>query len=427
MNLFEEMTQRGLLEKTTSEDLAEKLNSGSLTFYVGFDPTGDSLHVGHLAILNLMRLLQKGGHTPIGVMGGGTAMIGDPGGKSTERNLLTQAQVEANMVGVQKQLARFLDFKEGNKATLVNNNDWLSPLTVIDFLRDIGKYFSVNTMITRESVKNRLDREGEGISYTEFSYMLLQAYDFYQLSEAYACTLQIGGSDQWGNIVSGIDLTRRISGRQLYGITMPLITKADGNKFGKSEAGAVYLSADRTSPYEFYQFFLRQADEDVIRFLKVFTELSLKEIEALAVSVREEPHRRLAQQKLAEETTRVVHGAAAVNKVKRASRVLFGEKIENLDDEVISDIFRDVPSLDKEMAVLQNGYSLIDALVETGASNSRGQARKLIQSGGAYVNNVAQKDIEYQLTLEDLASPSFLILRSGKKNYKLIHLHGSLQ
>jgi len=411
-----------LIEKTTSEELAEKINAGGMTFYVGFDPTGDSLHVGHFAILNLMRLLQKGGHTPIGVMGGGTGMIGDPGGKSRERNLLTQEQIEFNMKGVQEQLSRFLDFGEGSRAMLVNNYDWLSKLSMIDFLRDIGKFFSVNTMITRESVKSRLDREGEGISYTEFSYMLLQAYDFYKLSTDYNCTLQIGGSDQWGNIVSGIDLTRRISNRQLYGITMPLITKADGNKFGKSESGAVFLSAEKTSPYDFYQFFLRQADDDVIRLLKVFTELSLEEIDALEVSVREEPHRRLAQQKLAEETTRAVHGAEALEKVSRASRVLFGEKIADLDDRIISEIFRDVPSLDKGVEALKTGYSLVDALVETGACASKGQARKLIQSGGAYVNNVPQKDVEYRLTTDVLASASFLILRSGKKNYRLVNV-----
>jgi len=422
MNLFEEISQRGLIDKTTSEELAGKINEGGVTFYVGFDPTGDSLHVGHFAILNLMRLLQKGGHLPIGVMGGGTGMIGDPGGKSKERNLLNQAQIELNMEGVKAQLGKFLDFQEGNKAILVNNYDWLSQLTLIDFLRDTGKYFSVNTMITRESVKSRLDREGEGISYTEFSYMLLQAYDFYKLNEDHNCTLQIGGSDQWGNIVSGIDLTRRINGAQLYGITMPLITKADGSKFGKSESGAIFLSAEKTSPYEFYQFFLRQSDEDVIRFLKVFTEMSLEEIAEFEVSVNEEPHRRLAQQKLAEEATRAVHGEEILEKVVRASRVLFGEKIENLDDQVISEIFKDVPSLDKEISLLNGGYSLIDALVETGASKSKGQARKLIQSGGAYVNNVSQKDIDYQLSMDDLASPSFLILRSGKKNYKLIHL-----
>ena len=422
MKLFDEITQRGLIEKTTSDELQEKINNGGLTFYVGFDPTGDSLHVGHFAILNLMRLLQKGGHKPIGVMGGGTGMIGDPGGKSKERNLQTQDQVEENMKGVKMQLARFLDFGEGDKATLVNNYDWLSKLTVIDFLRDIGKFFSVNTMITRESVKSRLEREGEGISYTEFSYMLLQAYDFFLLSEDYGCTLQIGGSDQWGNIVSGIDLARRINNKQLFGITMPLITKSDGSKFGKSESGAVFLSAEKTSPYDFYQFFLRQADEDVIRFLKVFTELSLEEIAEYEVSVREEPHKRRAQQKLAEEATRAVHGQETLDKVVRASRMLFGEKIENLDDEIIAEIFKDVPSLNKDKNVLQGGYSLIDALVDTEACQSKGQARKLIQSGGAYVNNVAQKDIDYSLTMEDLASPSFLILRSGKKNYRLIHL-----
>ncbi|MCP4754208.1 MAG: tyrosine--tRNA ligase [Proteobacteria bacterium] len=422
MNLFDELQQRGFIDRITSNDLPEKLNKGGLTFYMGFDPTAESLHVGQFAGFNLMRILQKGGHTPIGLMGGGTGMIGDPGGKSQERNLLTHDQIERNIEGIKKQLSRFLDFKEGNKAHIVNNYDWLSKLNLIDFLRDTGKHFSVNAMIARESVKSRLDREGEGISYTEFSYMLLQSYDFCRLAEEYGCTLQIGGSDQWGNIVSGIDLGRRLDNRQLYGITLPLITKSDGAKFGKSESGTVWLSPDRTSPYEFYQFFLRQPDEDVVRYLKVFTQIDLEEIEELAKTVEAEPHKRTAQKRLAEETTRTVHGQEALDKSIKASRVLFGEKIENLDNRIISEIFKDVPSLNKEKECLKNGYSLIDALVETGACKSKGQARKLIQSGGAYINNVSQKDIEAVLTVEDLASPSYLILRTGKKNYRLIHL-----
>ncbi|MBU2512121.1 tyrosine--tRNA ligase [bacterium] len=420
MKLFDELQKRGFIDRMTHEELPEKLNNGGLTFYVGFDPTADSIHVGHFAMFNLMRILQKHGHMPIGLMGGGTGMIGDPGGKSAERNLLSQKEIEANIAGIKGQLARFLDFEKGNKAILVNNYDWLGKFNLIDFLRDIGKHFSVNAMITRESVKNRLNREGEGISYTEFSYMLLQAYDFYQLNEKYDCVLQLGGSDQWGNIVSGIDLTRRMANRQTYGITIPLITKADGKKFGKSELGTVWLSAEKTSPYEFYQFFLNQADEDVIRFLKVFTELDLDEIEELEESVRTEPHKRLAQKRLAEEATRVAHGEEALEKAIKASRALFGEKIENLDDELISQIFKDVPSIRIDKSRLKEGLSLIDAFVESDISKSKGQARKLIQSGGAYVNNISQKDVDYILTENDLSSPSFLIIRSGKKNYRLL-------
>ena len=422
MKLFDELQQRGFIDRITHDEIAEKINAGGLTFYVGFDPTADSLHVGQFAVFNLMRILQKGGHTPIGLMGGGTGMIGDPGGKSKERNLLSEEQIGNNIAGIKKQFARFLNFEEGNKARIVNNYDWLSELQLIDFLRDIGKHFAVNSMITRDSIKNRLDRDGAGISYTEFSYMLLQAYDFYQLSMNSDCTLQIGGSDQWGNIVSGIDLARRMANKQLYGVTMPLITKADGNKFGKSETGTVWLSPEKTSPYQFYQFFFRQADEDVIRFLKVFTLVSLKEIEELEEKVKTEPHKRAAQRRLAEEATRMAHGQVETEKVIKASGMLFGEKIEDLDDRLISEIFKDVPSIQVEKSRLQSGLSLIDALVESKACTSKGQARKLIQSGGAYVNNVRQQDIEYILTDKDLASDSFMIVRSGKKNYRLINL-----
>ncbi len=420
MELFEELELRGYIDRITHDELKDKINQGGMTFYVGYDPTADSLHVGHFAMSNLQRILQKHGHKPIGLMGGGTGMIGDPGGRSSERNLLSQEEIEVNIDGIKSQLSKFLEFEAGNKATIVNNHDWLSKLELIDFLRDIGKHFSVNAMINRDSVKSRLDREGEGISYTEFSYMLLQAYDFYQLCKNKDCTLQLGGSDQWGNIVSGIDLTRRLLNRQLYGLTIPLITKADGNKFGKSETGTVWLSAEKTSPYEFYQFFLNQADEDVIRFLKVFTEVSLDEIAELEASVKNEPHRRLAQKRLAEEVTRIVHGQAALDGAIKASRALFGEKIENLDDTLISQIFKDVPSTKMEKNRLTDGISLIDALVETGASKSKGQARKLIESGGAYVNNESQKNIDYRLTQSDMASNSFMIIRSGKKNYRLL-------
>ncbi len=422
MKLFDELQQRGFIDRITHDDLAEKLNTGNMTFYIGFDPTADSLHVGQFAIFNLMSILQKHGHKPIGLMGGGTGMIGDPGGKNKERNLLSQEAMNHNISGIQKQLSRFLDFSEGNKAIIVNNYDWLSKFNLIDFLRDIGKHFSVNAMINRESVKSRLDREGEGISYTEFSYMLLQAYDFYRLNKNYDCNLQIGGSDQWGNIVSGIDLTRRLANKQIYGFTIPLVTKADGAKFGKSEAGTIWLSSEKTSPYEFYQFFIRQTDEDVIRFLKVFTQVSLDEIAELEEQVKAEPHKRAAQKRLAEEATRTTHGQEVLDKVLKASKVLFGEKIEQLDDQMISEIFKDVPSIKMDKNRLNPGISLIDALVESEACKSKGQARKLIQSGGAYVNNESQKDIEYVLKETDMASPSYMILRTGKKNYRLLSL-----
>ncbi|MBT4288070.1 MAG: tyrosine--tRNA ligase, partial [Deltaproteobacteria bacterium] len=259
MKLYDELEARGFVDKVTSEELIEKLNAGGLKFYIGYDPTADSLHIGHLASFNLMKIFQNHGHHPIALMGGGTGMIGDPGGKNAERNLLSKEQIQSNINGVKKQMSQFLNFETENKAIMVNNLDWLRKWSYIDFLRDIGKNFSVNMMMTRDSVKSRLTREGEGISYTEFSYMILQSYDFYELSKLHDCQLQLGGSDQWGNIVSGIDLTRRLSGKQVYGMTFPLITKSDGTKFGKSEGGAIWLDAEKTSPYEFYQYFVRQA------------------------------------------------------------------------------------------------------------------------------------------------------------------------
>ncbi|MBT4526895.1 MAG: tyrosine--tRNA ligase [Deltaproteobacteria bacterium] len=420
MKLYDELEARGFVDKVTSEELIEKLNAGGLKFYIGYDPTADSLHIGHLASFNLMKIFQNHGHHPIALMGGGTGMIGDPGGKNAERNLLSKEQIQSNINGVKKQMSQFLNFETENKAIMVNNLDWLRKWSYIDFLRDIGKNFSVNMMMTRDSVKSRLTREGEGISYTEFSYMILQSYDFYELSKLHDCQLQLGGSDQWGNIVSGIDLTRRLSGKQVYGMTFPLITKSDGTKFGKSEGGAIWLDAEKTSPYEFYQYFVRQADEDIIRYLKVFTQLTMEEIAELEAQVKNEPYKRAAQKKLAEEVTRTVHGQDTLDKVLKASQVLFGAAIEDLDDSTIANIFKDVPSTLQDKKVLESGWNLIDALVETKACKSKGQARKLVQSGGVYVNNNQQKDTELQLTHESMASESYLILRTGKKNYYLV-------
>ncbi|MDT8445715.1 MAG: tyrosine--tRNA ligase [bacterium] len=422
MSLFAELQARGLIDRSTSEELAGKLDQGGLTFYVGFDPTADSLHVGQLAVFNFMALLQRGGHHPVGLLGGATGMIGDPGGKSAERNLLSAEQLEANIQGIAAQIRRFLDFNEGAPAQVVNNHDWLKEWSYIDFLREVGKHFSVNQMVQRDSVKSRLEREGAGISYTEFSYMLLQAFDFVELHKRLGVTLQLGGSDQWGNIVSGIDLGRRLGCDQLYGLTMPLITKADGSKFGKSESGTIWLSGAKTSAYEFYQFFLNQADEDVVRFLKVLTMVPLEEIEALAEQVVSEPHKRAAQRRLAEEVTRRVHGQEQLDKVLRASQMLFGGEISDLDEEMIGQIFKDVPSVQIERARLDAGLPLIDALAESGACDSKGQARKLIQGGGANVNNVKVSDLDYALTTRDLCSSRHIVLRAGKKNYRLLEL-----
>lgn len=420
MNLFEELQERGLIEQITSDEVIEKINQGNLHFYVGFDPSADSLHIGQLAVFNLMSFLQKGGHYPIGLMGGATGMIGDPGGKDKERNLQSPEQIQKNIDGVTVQMNRFLDFDNDRAAVVVNNYDWLSKWGYLEFLRDVGKHFSVNAMMNRDSVKNRLTREGSGISYTEFSYMLLQSYDYQHLNQEMNCTLQLGGSDQWGNIVSGIDLIRRSSQKSAYGMTLPLILKSDGTKFGKSESGAVWLDANKTSPYEFYQYFINQGDEDVIRFLKVFTQIDLNEIKEIEKEHQEAPHKRFAQKKLAEELTIIVHGKETLDQVIKASRVLFGEAIEDLDDEMIQSIFKDVPSIQKNHSILEEGWNFVDALVESGACVSKGKARKLVESGGAYVNNLKETSIELNLSKKHLASSNFLILRTGKKNYHLV-------
>ena len=418
MELYTELVQRGYIERLTSEDLIVKLNQGKLTFYAGFDPTANSLHVGSLSLLNFMRILQKKGHRPIGLMGGATSCIGDPSGKNVERNLLSREELEKNIRGIQKQLRQFLNFSSENQAKIVNNIDWLGNFSYLDFLRDIGKHFSINMMISRDSVKSRLEREG--ISYTEFSYLLLQAYDFYQLQLKEGCALQVGGSDQWGNIVSGIDLTRRISQKQTYGLTIPLVTKSDGSKFGKSESGTIWLDPDKTSPFEFYQFFVRQADGDVIHLMKILTEIPLNEIRELEKSLVQEPHLRKSQLRLAYELTNTVHGLEQTELVKQASKVLYGEKIEDLNDFLIEQIFKDVPSYSKPLVLLNQGWSLVDALVESQAQKSKGNARKLIQSGGVYLNNTKITDHEMQLETSHLASEKYMILRTGKKNYRLI-------
>jgi tyrosyl-tRNA synthetase len=426
MSLFSDLHWRGLVHQTTAdEQLPAWLESGTRTLYAGFDPTSDSLHVGSLLPLLLLRRFQKAGHQPIALVGGATGMVGDPTGKSDERKLLDVETLQQNIAGIEKQMRQFLDF-EGMKpvgrrpALLLNNFDWMGPISYLEFLRDIGKHFPVNVMLSKDSVKGRLERDS-GISYTEFSYMLLQAYDFVHLKRKHGCELQIGGSDQWGNITAGIDLARRMDGTQLYGMTCPLLLKSDGTKMGKTEKGAVYLSAAKTSPYAFYQYWINLADADAGMALRFLTELSHEEITALDASRAAEAHKRESQKRLAEELTKLVHGAAGLDAARKATEIFFGAEIERLSDQELSEIFADVPSKQlAKSALAAAGLPLIDALVESGLCKSKGDARRVIDQGGAYVNNRRQSGVDTKLTLESLASETVMVLRSGKKSYALL-------
>jgi len=366
-DIFSELKWRGLIHQTTADDtLQDWLNSGVRTVYAGFDPTADSLHVGSLLPLMMLRRFQKAGHRPIAIVGGATGMIGDPSGKSAERNLLSEEQLQANITGIEAQMRQILDFESGDtSAILVNNNDWMKEFSYTAFLRDVGKNFPVNVMLGKDSVKSRLGSDA-GLSYTEFSYMLLQAYDFVHLNQKYDCELQIGGSDQWGNVTAGIDLGRRMLSKQLYGITCPLLTKSDGAKMGKTESGAIWLSPERTSPYEFYQYWIRVDDEDVGMCLRFLTELSEEEIKALDDARAAAPHERASQKQLAESLTRLIHGQSGLDKALQATAILFGAEIENLSDAELQQIFSDVPSVTLEPGRLDGGIGIVDALVEAG-------------------------------------------------------------
>ena len=421
---YDELHGRGIIEQATPEIEQGALDQERLTVYCGFDPTASSLHVGTLVpILGLVRL-QRAGHRPIAVVGGGTGLIGDPSGKTDERKMLTRETVEENVEGIRAQLARFLDFESrDNPAVLVNNAEWLGAFSLVDFLRDIGKHFRVNAMLQKESVRSRLEDREHGMSFTEFSYMLLQAADFLHLYDRFGCTLQIGGSDQWGNITAGIELIRRLRGAKSHGMTFPLLMTASGTKFGKSEAGTVWLDAERTSPYEFYQFWVRCDDRDVVRFLRLFTFLDQGRIAELEEVVRTRPDGREAQRTLAREVTALVHGEAEADKAIRASQVLFGEPVDGLDEATILGIFADVPSVDvSRELVAGEGWPLVDALVTGGSCKSKGEARRLIQGGGVYLNNHRVAAVEARLTLEGLASEGTAVLRSGKKSYLLVRV-----
>ncbi len=421
-NAFDELKWRGLVYDHT-ESAAETLATQKITVYNGFDPTADSLHIGNLAALIQLARLQRFGHTPLALAGGGTGMIGDPSGKSSERNLLSPEQVEANVESIKREMAMILDFEvKSNPARIINNADWLHNLNLMTFLRDIGKHFTVNYMIAKDSVKSRLERES-GISYTEFSYMLLQAYDFLHLFDHEGCTMQTGGSDQWGNITAGVELIRKLRGARVHGLVFPLITKADGSKFGKTESGTIWLSPKRTSPYRFYQFWLNTDDADVINYLRFFTWLTQEEIGALETSLLERPHLREAQRKLAQDVTRLVHGETAVARAEKASAVLFGGELDGLDAQEIGEIFAEVPSSEVAKETFAGeGMLVVDLLALTGVEQSKGAARRAVQGGGVYLNNHRISSPEQMVTLADSIEGQFVVLRKGKKQYHLVKI-----
>lgn len=421
MSLVQEFQRRGLLQDVTCpEELDQLFARERVPYYCGFDPTADSLHVGSMLPLLMMRRLQESGHKPILVLGSATGMIGDPSGKSEERKLLSEEIIAHNLEGIRKQASRFLQFDGKNACIIVKNGDWLNGITLIEFLRDVGKHFSVNAMMAKESVRGRLEEREQGISYTEFSYMLLQAYDFYWLYKGHQCKLQIGGSDQWGNITAGIDLIRRKLGAAAYGLTFPLITSSSGNKFGKTEQGNVWLDAKRTSPYRFYQFWMNTPDADVIRYLNLFTTLPIEQIQALENTLREKPEDRAPQRTLAETLTVFVHGEEESAKARQASAVLFGGDLKNIDSSTLQDIFADVPSTEIARAEFSGGIALQDLLVRCKLADSKGAARRLIENGGIYLNNERVNETGKQVSNADLLQSALLILRSGKRNYCLV-------
>lgn len=413
---FEELKSRGLVHQVTDEAALEKqLNEESVKLYIGFDPTADSLHIGHLLPILMLRRFQQNGHVPIALVGGGTGMIGDPSFKDQERQLNTLNTVKDWAQSIKDQLSRFIDFDdETNPAILANNYDWLGEMKLIDFLRDVGKNFTINYMMSKESVKRRIE---SGISYTEFAYQLLQAYDFLNLYDSEGCLLQLGGSDQWGNITSGIELLRREREVQGFGLTMPLITKADGTKFGKTEGNAVWLDPEKTTPYEFYQFWINTDDRDAVKFLKYFTFLSLDEIAAIEKEFVASPESRVAQKALAKEVTTLVHGEAAYQQAVHISEALFSGEIKGLSAAEIQQGFKGVPSYQVQS---DDDLQLVELLVTAGIEASKRQAREDIQNGAIYVNGERRQDLTAALTAEDKLDNRYTVIRRGKKKYFLL-------
>jgi tyrosyl-tRNA synthetase len=427
--LVADLRYRGLLHAVTDPALLERLDHGQVTVYAGFDPTAPSLHVGNLLQLCTLRRLQLAGHRPLALAGGGTGMIGDPGGRSGERALLSAEELEANLAGISAQLASFLDFSEvagPARAVLLDNAAWLGPLSMVDFLRDVGKHFTVNQMVAKESVKARFERPDQGISYTEFSYMLLQAFDYLELFRRHDCRLQVGGSDQWGNITMGVDLVRKVERAEVFGLTTPLVTKADGTKFGKSESGAdrVWLDPTMTSPYRLYQFLFNSEDAIVGDYLRYFTFLVREEIEGLDLETEAHPERRSAQRALARAVCGLVHGTEEVERAERAAAALFGEEIAELDEATLLEVVDDAPSTKVPRTALlggaDGGLPLVDAVVMSGLANSKSRARQSIDGGGVYVNNRRVDDPTATLGVADLLHDRYVVLRLGKRNYHLL-------
>ena len=408
---------------TDAEAIAERLRGGPVVLYIGFDPTADSLHVGSLQQLVLLRRFQDAGHRPIALVGGGTGMIGDPSGKSEERQLLGRDELEANKAGIAEQMGRFLDVGGTGGAVLADNADWLAEANLLEFLRDVGKLFSVNEMVRKDSVKGRLEGREQGLSFTEFSYMLLQAWDFLELHDRYGCELQLGGSDQWGNITEGVDLIRRRRGARAFGLTSPLVTKADGSKFGKTESGNVWLDSKRTSPYAFFQFWLRTTDDDAGSYLRRFTLLSRERIEELDAAKADRPERREAQRALAREVTSMVHGAEEARRAEEAAAVLFTPEISELDARTLGGVLADAPTTTVARSALEGGMPVVDALIQSGLASSRREARQLLSQGSVYVNGHRVAE-ERTLVQADTLHERWIVLRRGKANQHVLEVAG---
>ncbi len=425
MHILEELEARGLVHDVTHrQELASQLAAGPVTFYTGYDPTAPSLHLGNLVQIAVQARLQKAGHQPLVLVGGATGMIGDPSGKSEERQLLDEDSLRANVEAIRAQLSRFLDFGEGpTGAVMVDNADWFRAIGYIEFLRTVGKHLTINYMMAKESVRARLEDREQGISYTEFSYMLLQAFDFVHLARERGCRLQVGGSDQWGNVTAGTELSRKLGGPQLFGLVTPLLLDASGQKMGKTASGTrVWLDASRTSAYALYQYFLNVDDADVPKLLRIFSWRPLEEIEALIARHAEAPQAREGQRTLAEDLTRWVHGDEATRRAIGASQVMFGGSLEALRDVDLEPLLGDVPSTELSRGTLAAGVGLTDLLAQTGLAASKGAARRLVSQGGVYVNNVRATDPERRLGLEDLGTETMLVLRAGKKSYHVVRV-----
>lgn len=438
-NVLEEFSWRGMIHRSNGQQqytpgLTELLSQRSITGYIGFDPTSDSLHVGSLLPIMCLAHLQRWGDSPIVIVGGGTGLIGDPSGKKKERPLLTLEKIESNLLGIKTQLSRFLDFEsKTNPARIINNADWLEPIKTLDFLREIGKHFTINYMLAKESVRRRIDdpdrpsdkgSDGEeGMSFTEFSYMLLQAYDYLVLYDRNNCVLQLGGSDQWGNITAGIELIRKVRGGQAHGLVTPLLTNNNGGKFGKTEDNTIWLDPMKTSPFLFYQFWLNTPDSSVIPYLKIFTLLSREQIKSLEDAVATNPGKREAQKRLADEVTRIVHGETGVNKARKAASVLFEGDLLDITAHDLLEVFKDVPSVSIDKHSFETGgVPLIDIVLRCGLVSSRGEAKRLIQGGGIYLNNRKFSEIQHVVSLDQTVGGEVLIIRRGSREHRVVHL-----